>query len=77
VHNAAYRYGGYCTKVLDHGFLIIFKIPESEIEKYKIEEDIDPISLSKTQEKALQAYINNFCDYAIYFALKTLARIVK
>jgi hypothetical protein len=28
VHNAAFRYGGYCTKVLDQGFLIIFKVPE-------------------------------------------------
>jgi hypothetical protein len=77
VHNAAFKYGGYCTKILDHGFLIIFKIPEEEIEKQKIEEDIDPIQLAKSMQKTTQTYINNFCDFSVYFALKTIARIVK
>ena len=53
-------------------------MPPSEIEKYKIEDDIDPIQLAKsTQKTAAQTYLNTFCDFSIFSALKTLARIVK
>lgn len=41
VHNAAFRYGGYCTKVLDQGFLIIFKVGTQPLKRFGIDRETD------------------------------------
>ncbi len=38
VQNAAFRYGGYCTKIMDNGFLLAFKIPTEQLVLNKVEE---------------------------------------
>lgn len=78
VQNAAFRYGGYCTKICDEGFMVVFKVPDQNLKFYEIEEDIDPIFMAKNYQKKLtQTYISTFSDFSVYFALKTLARIAK
>ncbi len=58
--------------------MVVFKVPDQNLKVYQIEEDIDPVFMAKNyQKKVAQAYINTFSDFSVYFALKTLARIVK
>lgn len=77
VLNAAYRYGGYCAKVLDNGYLLAFKIPNEELLRLSIKEEIDPRLLSQDVPPESSTYIKIVSDFAFFTPLKILARLCK
>lgn len=77
VQNGAFRYGGYCTKIADDGFLLAFKIPKEQLILHKVYEDMDPKLLSKDLEPNENTYLNITSDFSVFTCLKILARLCK
>ena len=77
VQNAAYRYGGYCTKILNDGFLLAFKIPSDQLQANNIEENMNPCLISKDVPAEENTYVKISSDFALFSALKILARLGK
>lgn len=77
VQKAAFRYGGYCTKIVDNGFLLAFKIPNEQLALQKVYEDMNPKLLSKDLEPNQNSYIKIMSDYSVFTCLKILARLCK
>ena len=77
VQNAAFRYGGYCTKILDDGFLLIFKVPKDKWQGLGVNDSLQVSKIHQGQDSEDNTFIKLQCDYSVFSALKILARLCK
>jgi hypothetical protein len=75
--NSAFRYGGYCTKIMSDGFLLTFKVPREKWIQEGIREGMNPCKMSRSLGPDEANSLRITCDYALFSVLKILARLCK